>query len=162
MEKYFKTKQGIYGTSTAAGPAFEGAKIECGMAGISGAVSKITYENEKIRAHTINNQTISGICGSGLVDLISLLVNEGVIDETGAFDLETGSALKRYIKDDKFFIKYSLFKSKGYKRVSISKSAVASGIQILIDEADIEVEDIDIVYLAGGLAFILIRKMQQD
>ena len=153
-EIILKTKQGIYGTSTAAGPAFEGAKIECGMAGISGAVSKITYENEKISAHTINNQAISGLCGSGLVDLISLLVNEGVIDETGAFDLETGSALKRYIKDDKFFLSNTVYLSqKDIREFQLAKSAVASGIQILIDEADIEVEDIDIVYLAGGFGF---------
>ncbi|MDO5573089.1 MAG: ASKHA domain-containing protein, partial [bacterium] len=69
-------------TSTAAGPAFEGGNISCGTGGIAGAVCGVTIHDGICEIQTINNQEPVGICGSGLTDAVSELLNAGVIDDT--------------------------------------------------------------------------------
>ena len=54
--------------STAAGPAFEGAKIECGMRGAAGAVDHVHFENGDWKYTTIENEKPLGLCGSGLIE----------------------------------------------------------------------------------------------
>lgn len=65
--------------STAAGPAFEGAKIECGMRGAAGAVDHVKYENGKWDYTTVGNQPAVGLCGSGLIDLVAGLLDAGML-----------------------------------------------------------------------------------
>ena len=73
-EMVLKTKNRVIGTSTAAGPAFEGASIEMGVGGIDGAINRVEYLNKKLVVHTINDKHPIGICGSGLIDIISTLL----------------------------------------------------------------------------------------
>ena len=61
--------------STAAGPAFEGAKIECGMRGAAGAVDHVKYEDGKWNYTTVGNKPAVGLCGSGLIDLVAGLLD---------------------------------------------------------------------------------------
>jgi uncharacterized 2Fe-2S/4Fe-4S cluster protein (DUF4445 family) len=68
--------------STAAGPAFEAANIRCGIGGISGAIDSFKID-ESIHYTTIDNQKAIGICGTGLLDIISELYRIGIIDDTG-------------------------------------------------------------------------------
>ncbi|MCK4716386.1 MAG: DUF4445 domain-containing protein, partial [Candidatus Marinimicrobia bacterium] len=70
-------------TSTAAGPAFEGAKISMGMRATTGAISKITLENRQMISHIICGGPAKGICGSGLVDAVACSLDLGLIDGTG-------------------------------------------------------------------------------
>lgn len=58
----------------ASGPAFEGAKIQCGMRGLPGAIDHVKYENGKWQYTTIENEKPTGLCGSGLIDLIAELL----------------------------------------------------------------------------------------
>ena len=74
----------LYVTSTAAGPAFEGAGISCGCGSVNGAIDRVWTENGEIRAHTIGDAPAVGICGSGLIDAIAAFLETGQIDETGA------------------------------------------------------------------------------
>ena len=69
--------------STAAGPAFEGAKIECGMRGAQGAIDHVFWDKEGFRFSVIGDGKPRGICGSGLIDAIACLRKQGLIDETG-------------------------------------------------------------------------------
>ncbi|MCL2164796.1 MAG: ASKHA domain-containing protein [Oscillospiraceae bacterium] len=76
----------MYSCSTAAGPAFEGSNIRHGIGGISGAIDSVRIKtgiDAGVEYTTIDNADALGICGSGLVDLISELLDVGVIDETG-------------------------------------------------------------------------------
>ena len=75
--------------STAAGPAFEGAKISCGMRGAPGAVDHVTLENGEIRYHVIGDTDPIGLCGSGLLDLVAVLLETGDIDESGRLEGKT-------------------------------------------------------------------------
>ncbi len=153
-EIILKTNTGIYGVSTAAGPAFEGAKIECGLGGVPGAVSKVSYDEGIFIAETIEGKRMQGICGSGLIDLISLLVKEGLIDETGAFDASSQGGLSNFLKDGKFWLNENVWLSqKDIREFQLAKSAVASGIETLIETVGLKLSEIDTVFLAGGFCF---------
>ena len=78
----------LISASAAAGPALEGGNISCGTGGIPGAVCKVYEKSEGIVFKTICDKESSGICGSGLIDLISIMLNRHILDETGSLDSE--------------------------------------------------------------------------
>lgn len=82
-EMAYRGKEGLLCCSTAAGPAFEGAHIRCGTGGIPGAVSRVWLEEGELRYETIGGQPAVGICGSGLIDAVAVLLQIGAVDETG-------------------------------------------------------------------------------
>lgn len=152
-EVILKTESGLYGTSTAAGPAFEGARIECGTGGIPGAIAAFRYENDELSFQTIANLPPIGICGSGLLDLIAILVAEKIIDESGCFQ-KSSSPLSKYLQDERFYIKQGLYLSqKDVREFQLAKSAIASGIQTLLRETG--TASPDLIYLAGGFGYYL-------
>jgi len=122
--------------ATAAGPAFEGANITNGTASVSGAINRVWWE-VGVQYTTIDGEPAVGICGSGLLDAVAVLVQQGIVDETG------------YMDDD-FLIGGIALTPKDIRQVQLAKSAVASGIDCLLKEADIAPSDIDFVYVAGG------------
>ena len=74
-------------TSAAAGPCFEGANISCGMSATDGAVYAFDIDmSNKISVKTISGKKAEGLCGTGLVDVICVLVEHGIIDETVYMD----------------------------------------------------------------------------
>ncbi len=132
-----------YCASTAAGPCFEGARIECGMGGVSGAIDHVWW-TDKLCVSTIEKERPKGICGSGLVDAIAVMRKLEEIDETGA------------CKQEKFFLADEVFVSdKDVREFQLAKSAIASGIDALMSVAGLKAEDVDNVYIAGGLGFYL-------
>ena len=129
----------LYVSSTAAGPAFEGAGISCGCMGITGAIDKVTVENGKAIVHTINDAPAVGICGSGLIDAIAAGLELGIIEETGSMD------------DDEFVLSGDIgINAKDISQVQLAKSAIAAGIATMLNEAGICPDDISKVYIAGG------------
>ena len=80
----------------------EGACIECGIGGVSGAIDKVFLEKDELYFTTIGGEKPKGICGSGLIDLLAILKNEKLIDENGTWDEETQSPLLNKLCDDKF------------------------------------------------------------
>ena len=92
------TKNGLYFCSAAAGPAFEGAHIACGMAGAVGAVSKIQLAEGKITHHVIGDVPPVGICGSGIIDAVAVMLDAGLLDETGRIvDADEAGDFSSYI-----------------------------------------------------------------
>lgn len=127
-------------SSTAAGPCFEGGNISCGMGATSGAISEIKLENEKIELVTIGNSEPLGICGSGLVDGIALILNKEIVDETGR------------LIDEKFgFSEKVQLNAKDIREFQLAKSAICAGIITLIKEFNLKSEDISTLYIAGAL-----------
>ena len=132
-------------TSTAAGPCFEGANIECGTGGVAGAIDRVTSEGGKITYTTIGGAAPRGICGAGLVDAVALMIECGAIDETGAF-----------AEGDKFYISDKVYISqKDIRNFQLAKSAVSSGINVLSARAGLGLCREDSLYIAGGLGFYL-------
>lgn len=126
--------------STAAGPAFEGAKISCGMRGVTGAVDHVSVKDGKLCFHTIGDAVPKGICGSGLLDLTAALLNTGFLNDAGlmqspAYQLGTSSVT---------------LTQKDISEVQFAKSAIRSGIELLAKRMQVSVGAIHKVYLAGA------------
>ena len=147
--------------STAAGPAFEGAKIACGMRGAKGAVDHIEMKDGKVVYSTIGDAEAVGICGSGLMDIVAMLLKEGFIEDTGRLmdpdELETENAIAnqdRIIKVDgknAFKITDKVYLTqKDIGEVQQAKAAIAAGIILLSKKMGIEVEDIEEILIAGA------------
>ncbi|MBE6541568.1 MAG: DUF4445 domain-containing protein [Ruminococcaceae bacterium] len=135
-----------YSTSTAAGPALEGANITCGCGGILGAVNRVGLENGQVSYTTIGGADPVGICGAGLIDAVAVMLEAEIIDETGAFD-DT---------DNVFQISKNVFvNEKDIREFQLAKSAIASGIKVLIKKSGLTYDTIDKVYIAGGLGFYI-------
>ncbi|MBM3190445.1 MAG: DUF4445 domain-containing protein, partial [Chloroflexi bacterium] len=81
-EMVLGSRRRLIACSTAAGPAFEGAHLSCGMRAAEGAIDVVSMDGD-VRWHTIGQSAPKGICGSGLVDLIAEMLRTGVIDSTG-------------------------------------------------------------------------------
>jgi uncharacterized 2Fe-2S/4Fe-4S cluster protein (DUF4445 family) len=72
----------LYACSAAAGPAFEGARISCGMRGASGAIDSVRI-TDRVEITTIDDRRALGLCGSGLLDAVAELLDAGIIEGTG-------------------------------------------------------------------------------
>lgn len=153
--------------STAAGPAFEGARIECGIGGIQGAVNRV-FIDEDVEYSTIGGLPAQGICGSGIVDVIAQMLKVGLLESSGRIlspeevdrQFPTSIGDKIILKDgqpaliletDKGDHSQDLYISqKDIREVQLAKGAIAAGIEILMKEMNISYDDVSRVYLAGG------------
>lgn len=143
----------LYCASTAAGPALEGANITCGMGGVAGAIDSAGLKEGKPGYTVIGNGKPKGICGSGLIDLMAILLELKVIDETGAFD--EGTVLEN-VRDDKFYITDDIFISQqDVREFQLAKSAICAGIKALCAKAGLDLKDIDKAFVAGGLGYYI-------
>jgi len=168
-EIILSSKKKLWACSTAAGPAFEGARISSGMRAAEGAIDKVKISNESITYRVIKDAKIKGICGSGLIDLIAELVKLGLINKSGKLidREECNSELnedirKRIIKGQKGN-KFLLAKGKetengnpiyltqgDIREVQLAKAAIYAGIKILLTEVNIPPENIQKMLLAGA------------
>ena len=133
--------------STAAGPAFEGGNISCGMAGIPGAIDTVTIADGKARFTTIGGEKPAGLCGTGVLETIHELVREGIVDETGL--------LSEPYFDEGFPLAPEtapgiLFTGRDIREVQLAKSAIRAGIEILLHSCGMDGDQVDRLYLAGG------------
>ncbi len=159
-EIILKNGNKLYACSAAAGPAFEGAKITHGKAGVAGAVSVYSADGYQ----TIANQKANGICGSGLLDIIAYLLENKYIDKNGAFKIErlSDEQQKKMIdyKGKKAFLvvpaeetangEEIVLTQKDIREFQLAKGAVAAGINLLLEKAEIKAEELNKIYLAGG------------
>ncbi len=129
----------LYVASTAAGPAFEGAGIRYGCAGVDGAIDRCTVQDGRLICRTIGGKQAVGICGSGLVDVLAALMETQQMDETGALD-EDEAPLRDGIAITQADI----------RAVQLAKAAIHAGMLRLMQGANVAPGDIRTVYLAGG------------
>ncbi|MDR1217138.1 MAG: ASKHA domain-containing protein [Oscillospiraceae bacterium] len=148
-----------YCCATAAGPAFEGAEISMGMAAVQGAVNHVFWEQNKLRYTTIGDAPAEGLCGSGLLDALALLIRTGAVDETGRLlprdEAEGGIAEHLDTIDGKNV--FLLSRERGVcmdyadvRKLQLAKSAIAAGIQTLLIHAGVAERDVKSFILAGG------------
>ena len=128
----------LFVTSTAAGPAFEGAGISCGVGSVIGAIDTVRVEDDAIVCSTIANAPAVGICGSGLVDAVAAFLELEYIDETGAAD------------EDLILTDGIELQQADIRALQLAKAAIAAGIQTLLDEANVDYDDVSTLYIAGG------------
>lgn len=127
--------------STAAGPAFEGAKISMGMLASTGAISSMRSLKDGWKCEVIGNVRPAGICGSGLIDAIHLLLETGKLGMFGEIlSGESEIMLEKPVK----------LTQKDIQEFQLAKAAIATGIQLLVRKLSIDMENIDNVYISGG------------
>lgn len=140
----------LYAASAAAGPAMEGAGISTGMGGVSGAVCAFRLQGTTPVCSTVDDAPAQGICGSGLIDLIAALYQAGLIDETGAF--EQGEQYTYATTKDGSPL---ILTQADIRALQLSKSAIRACIEALCAHAKIHTNDLDRIYLAGGLGYYM-------
>lgn len=123
--------------AAAAGPAFEGAHITCGMGGALGAIRRAKrLPDGNWQIATVGDGAPRGLCGSGLIDAMAELVSAEIIDETGRLEADA------HLTPDVYLTQQDV------REVQLAKGAIAAGIELLMREMG--VTEIDECYLAGG------------
>lgn len=151
----------LFAASTAAGPAFEGATISCGMRGEVGAIRGMQVK-EEIKLDVIGEVAPRGICGSGLISVIAELVEFGIIDETG-YLLNRNEAIKRgcpkvlvdclEIKENETIFVISdtvTLTQQDIRELQLAKGAISAGITMLLQACKMDVRDLRGIVLAGA------------
>lgn len=156
---------GILCAATAAGPVFEGAGIHFGMPALPGAIASVRAkedglgESGGLQLGTIADAKPIGICGSGLIDVAALLLQEGIIDQGGRMlDIsELPPHLRRfcgaeneikvfYLTEDR-----SLYVTqKDLRNLQLAKGAICAGIETLMQKGGLKPSDIHSLHIAGG------------
>ena len=150
-------------TSTAAGPAFEGMNIACGMRASRGAIEQVSLSGNYVEIKTIGNAPPVGLCGSGLLDVVGELAAHGGVDKNGRFQTN-GSLPDRAWKnrfgllDGKpvFRIAVPVYLSqKDVRQVQLAKAAVRAGIELMLRANHLTAAQVDRVLIAGSFGFHL-------
>lgn len=106
-EMALRTNTGIYVTSTAAGPAFEGGNIRWGMGSVDGAIANAKFVGGRLTVHTIGEKTPVGICGTGVIETVAELLQAGIIDANGKLIepyFKTGYPLAENAQGEKIYL----------------------------------------------------------
>jgi uncharacterized 2Fe-2S/4Fe-4S cluster protein (DUF4445 family) len=138
-------------TSTAAGPAFEGGNISCGMGSVKGAICSVNIADGNVSCGTIGDKAPIGLCGTGVIETVYELMKNELIDETGMLDedyFDDGFVLAKTPEGEDIS-----FTQKDVREIQLAKSAVRAGMETLILRFGVGYEDIDRVFLAGGFGY---------
>ena len=132
-------------SSVAAGPAFEGGNISCGMPGVPGAVCRaVLFGKNNMVTKTIGNKPAIGLCGTGSIDVMYELVRHHIVDTQGILGepwFEKGFP----VVPGKIY-----FTQEDIRQVQMAKAAICAGLEVLLQKSNISYEQIKKVYVAGG------------
>lgn len=152
----------MYCCATAAGPAFEGARINQGMRASLGAIEKVAVTKDGISYKTIGNVAPVGLCGSGLIDVTATLIKEGLIDSRGRMQTKnecTDARFTERLSSDENRISRLLITDpdapvyitqKDIREVQLAIGAVKVGTEVMMEQMGITVDGIDEILLAGA------------
>jgi len=166
-EIFLGNRQRLMTCSAAAGPALEGARITHGMIAKAGAIEGLSFEQGDLLYNVIGNIKPKGICGSGLVELVAVLLQFGLIDYEGLIRPPRERAAEglssRIVKrsgvynflvasaEESYDHRPIYLTQKDVRELQLAKGAIAAGLKTLMDEMGIKTDDIHRVYLAGAL-----------
>jgi uncharacterized 2Fe-2S/4Fe-4S cluster protein (DUF4445 family) len=139
-EIVLKKGQQFFATSTAAGPAFEGMSISCGMLAVEGAVHRAEWR-EGFRLQTIGGGPPHGLCGTGLIDVLAHGLAQGLLGRDGKI---SGPEKKLRLGD-----KLSLTQN-DIREIQLASAAVKSGVRMMLKEFEVPLKNLDAVYVAGA------------
>ncbi len=164
----------LLATAAPAGPAFEGAAIRCGMRAADGAIEVVSMTPDEVRLQVIGDAEPAGLCGSGLVDAVAGMVGIGLLDHSGRFvSAEQAAAvapalagrLTQLGKERVFVLHWmgepgdvakSVYLSqRDVRELQFAKAAIATGWNILLEEAGLAPRDVQQVLLAGSFGSYL-------
>jgi uncharacterized 2Fe-2S/4Fe-4S cluster protein (DUF4445 family) len=164
----------LLGTAAPAGPAFEGAAIRCGMRAADGAIEVVSMSPGGLKLKVIGDAPPAGLCGSGLVDAVAELIRLGLLDRSGRLIPEQDAAAiapglaprLTQLGAERVFVlhwlgepgdvEHSIYLSqRDVRELQFAKAAIATGWNILLEEASLAPRDIQQVLLAGSFGSYL-------
>jgi uncharacterized 2Fe-2S/4Fe-4S cluster protein (DUF4445 family) len=167
-------REWLLATAAPAGPAFEGAAIRCGMRAADGAIEVVSMTADEVTLQVIGDVAADGLCGSGLVDAVASLVSVGLLDASGRFvPAEQAAAVApglasrlTMLGQERVFVLHwrgepgdvadSIYLSqRDVRELQFAKAAIATGWNILLEEAGLAAGDVQQVLLAGSFGSYL-------
>jgi len=153
-------------TSAAAGPAFEGGNLRCGMAALPGAIASVRIEGDRLVLGTIAGAPARGICGSGVLEAVAALLESGVVDRTGRLRpaAEIGSNLGNRVQRINGVTAFVLHRdARGavyldqddIRALQLAKGALRGGMEILLARAGLTFAQLSEVVLTGSFGAVL-------
>jgi uncharacterized 2Fe-2S/4Fe-4S cluster protein (DUF4445 family) len=170
----------IWAASTAAGPAFEGARISCGMRATRGAIEKVVISDD-VHCSVIDEARPAGLCGSGLIDLGAELLRHSIVTPAGRM-LPPGELppalpenLRRRVRECpeggiEFVVAFEsgdehapavTLRERDIRELQLACGAIRAGIAILLKQAGLGIGDLEHVYIAGGFGSFIRRSNAQ-
>jgi uncharacterized 2Fe-2S/4Fe-4S cluster protein (DUF4445 family) len=175
-ELVLATKDGLFAASTAAGPAFEGARIRQGMRATSGAIEKVLIQEGELLINVIGNARPTGLCGTALIDTVAELLRAGLVDSTGRIvdrsEAPAGTPpalLERLVEEGgetNFLLAPAgdtasgapiLLWQRDVRELQLAAGAIRAGINILLRRAGVAPEALGAVLLAGAFGNFIRR-----
>lgn len=149
-ELVVKGGDGLFATSCATGPAFEGASLSCGMQATPGAIDGVTLADRQalphyslITASGSSKVSPAGLCGSGVIGAVAALLRAGIVDASGKFIKEPAIPRLRNREDN------------GWRYVIAEKEQTATGSEIFLSQKDIRAVQLGKAALITGIEFLL-------
>lgn len=152
--------ENLHACSCASGPAFEGARIKHGMRAAEGAIESVRICSDGVHYKVVGDVKPIGICGSGVVDAVSELLRSGLLSPNGRFMVS--KMPNRFVKTGSGY-EFVLAKpeetgtgeavtvtQRDIREVQLAKSAIATGVSLLMKDAGIRLEELSVIYLAGS------------
>ncbi len=145
-ELVLSAPDGMTAASVAAGPAFEGGHLSCGMPSVAGAIRRVRIAKDRCAVETIGHAPAAGVCGSGAVEALAQLRKNGIVDAHGTL-------ADAYLKDG--FVLAENAKSRivltqdDIRQIQLAKGAVAAGAAVLLNEAGLSEDALAEVETAG-------------
>jgi uncharacterized 2Fe-2S/4Fe-4S cluster protein (DUF4445 family) len=137
-------RERILAASCPAGPAFEGGAIACGMPALDGAIEDVRIDDDgRFHLQTVGDAAPQGICGSGLVALMSELLRTGRMNERGRFE-EDGHRITLDAEHSIYFLESDV------NELAQAKGANVAGLQVVFNQFGIDFDRVELFYLAGG------------
>jgi uncharacterized 2Fe-2S/4Fe-4S cluster protein (DUF4445 family) len=139
---------GLLCASTAAGPAFEGARISMGTRAATGAISQVTVDNNRLVCHVLGNATPQRLCGSGLVDAVAVGLDLDIIQPSGRF----ANGRKEWRLTPPVVLTQS-----DIRELQLAKGGIAAGFRILLNRLGAGIGSVKKLYLAGAFGNYISR-----
>lgn len=150
-EMVMGNRERMIACSTAAGPALEGANIHFGMRGTDGAIDHVWMEHGEIKCSVIGGRLAEGICGSGLIDAVAVLLDAGLLNKRGRIQTTDEINGQRVI----YLTTGVHVTQDDIRQVQLAKGAIHAGIALMAKQLGIDLSDVRRVLLAGAFGSYL-------
>ncbi|NTV49596.1 MAG: ATP-binding protein [Geobacteraceae bacterium] len=156
----------VWATSAAAGPAFEGGNLSCGMAALPGAISSVRIEGERLRLQVIGNGKPCGICGSAVIEVITELLRCNILEAGGrlrdAVEIESNLAARviEYHGSNAFVLYRDaecliVLTQNDIRQLQLAKGAIRAGIDVLAERSCIHCHALKHLILTGSFGAVI-------
>ena len=158
-EMVIGNKDGMTACAVDGGAAFKASLLDHGMTASAGAVSGVKYEDGELKLEVLGGGKPKGICGSGFIDVLGIMLREGVLDEMGhiAEADEVSPEMARFLGEEEDRTVFYLTEDKkifisqaDISKFQMAKAAIYAGICVLAEEAGVQPSGLEKLLLGGG------------